>query len=188
MAPRELIHVPVEIETERLVLHAPRAGCGQALSEAISASLPELQPWLPWVRQGVSPLDAEAEAIRAQARFITREDLRYHVILKETNTLIGGTGLHRIDWTVPKFEIGYWIDSRHTGNGYAVESARALTEFAFGQLKARRVEIRCDSLNGRSTAIPPKLGYELEATLRNFQRAFDDPTQIRDTLLFVKLG
>ena len=44
-----LIDVPERIETERLVLRAPRAGDGaDASTRPIRASHAELAPWLPW--------------------------------------------------------------------------------------------------------------------------------------------
>lgn len=162
-------------------------GIGTELFESIQASLPELKPWLPWVHDPhLSEETVEAEARRAHARFLTRDDLRYHMFLRENGRIIGGTGLHRINWSVPSFEIGYWVDSRHTGKGYALEAAAGLTDFAFDRLKARRVEIRCDSLNARSKAIPEKLGYHLEGELHNFMVAFDDPTQLRNILVYAK--
>jgi hypothetical protein len=41
-------------------------------------------------------------------RFLERTELRMHFYLKGIETLVGSSGLHRIDWGVPKFEIGYW--------------------------------------------------------------------------------
>ncbi|MCZ8517735.1 GNAT family N-acetyltransferase [Paenibacillus filicis] len=63
----------------------------------------------------------------------------------------------------PKFEIGYWIDTRYSGNVYMTEAIQGITSYAFNELKARRIEIRCDSLisvdgNGlRDTCIYAKI-------------------------------
>jgi hypothetical protein len=35
-------------------------------------------------------------------------DLLSVLYLKGTNTFVGGSGLHRMDWSVSRFEIGYW--------------------------------------------------------------------------------
>ena len=48
---------------------------------------------------------------KAIAQFITREDLRFHLYHKETGEFVGSSGLHRIDWSIPKFEIGYWLST-----------------------------------------------------------------------------
>lgn len=181
-----LLDIPEEITTDRLILRAPRNGDGAGLYESISASREALELWIPFVHNSLSEEICETEMRRARARFILREDLRFHLFLRSDDRPVGGTGLHRIDWAVPKFEIGYWVDTRFAGQGLATEAARAMTELAFGKLGAKRVEIRCDSLNVASAAIPPKLGYELEATLRKSSLALCEPHEPRDMLLFAQ--
>lgn len=80
------------------------------------------------------------------------------LFLKETGALVGGSGLHRIDWSVPKFEIGYWCRTRFAGHGYITEAVRGLGAFAFDQLGARRVEILCDSRNHRCVRVAELAG------------------------------
>ena len=52
----------------------------------------------------------------------------------------------------------------------------------FETLGANRVEIRCDALNARSAAVPRRLGFVHEATLRNDTR--DHTGKLRDTFIF----
>ena len=75
----------------------------------------------------------------AQARFAGREDLMLLLLLRGTRTFVGNSGLHRIDWEVPKFEIGYWCRTRFTGQGYVTEAVRGISAFAFDTLGARRL-------------------------------------------------
>src|SRR5262245_50811808 len=99
-----------------------------------------------------------------------------------TTRFLGGTGLHRIHWDIPAFEIGYWLRVSEEGKGYMTETVRLLCRFAFETLQANRVEIRCDARNVRSAAIPKRLGFVHEATLRNQSR--DTAGELRDTLIF----
>ena len=62
-------------------------------------------------------------------------------------------------------EIGYWIHADFINQGYASETATALTRVAFEVDGMRRVEIHMAVENGPSAAIPRKLGYTHEATL-----------------------
>ncbi len=55
---------------------------------------------------------------------------------------LGGTGLHRIDWGVGAFEIGYWVRASAHGKGFVTEGAELLTKFAFEALHANRVSIQ----------------------------------------------
>lgn len=184
MTPKELIDVPEEIKTDRLLLRAPRPGLGDAIYESVTASLNELKPWMDWAHEPLSPQGAEIRARRALARFLTRDGFRYDIFLSETGAYIGATGLHRIDWQIRCFDIGYWIDSRHTERGYATEAAKAMADLAFNELGARRVQIRVDSLNLASAAIPPKIGFQLDAVLRNAMPTHDDASTGRDMLMF----
>ena len=109
-----------------------------------------------------------------------------HLYLKGTDTLVGICGLQGIDWEVPKFEIGYWCRTRFTGHGYTTEAVKAITAFALDALGARRVEIRCDTLNLPSARVAERAGFQLEATLHNNELGTDGIP--RDTLIFSRLG
>ncbi len=177
---------PYSLATERLTIRGPLPGDGLELHTAVIESQAELKPWLPWA---VDPPNAEGYEVRVrkgQLKFLAREDLWLMLLLKGTNTIIGGSGLHRIDWDVPKFEIGYWVRTGYGGNGYIMEAVQAITDFAFATLAARRVEIRCDALNERSAAIPRRLDFVHEGTLHAAER-HHLTHQLRDTLIFAKV-
>ncbi len=177
-----LLDFPDHFETERLLIRAPREGDAPALTEAVLESLDHLRPWMPWAREAPTVEQYVAIVRRGIARWITREDLWMMLIRKNDGRWIGGSGLHRIDWDVPKFEIGYWVRASEQGRGYITEAVRGITAFAFGTLKAERVEIRCDARNTRSAAVAERCGYTLEGTLRRDSRGIDG--SLRDTLVF----
>ncbi|MDX1412838.1 MAG: GNAT family N-acetyltransferase [Candidatus Promineifilaceae bacterium] len=178
-----LLDFPYGFESERLTIRGPLPGDGEELHTAVSESLAELRPWMPWATDLMTAKQYEARVREGQLKFLSREDLWMMLLLKGTNIIIGGSGLHRIDWNVPKFEIGYWVRSRYGRKGYISEAVEAITKFAFDELGARRVEIRCDALNERSAAIPRRLGFELEGTIHNDDRHHVH-NRLRDTLIF----
>jgi RimJ/RimL family protein N-acetyltransferase len=178
---------PHSFESERLLLQAPQPGDGQVLNEAILESLAALRPWMPWAA-GDPPTVAENEAwVRErQAAFLQREDLPLFLFLKDSRTFIGGSGLHRIDWSVPKFEIGYWVRTAYEGHGYITEAVRRIVNFAIDELDARRIEIRCDARNERSAAVAHRVGFVHEATLHQARRDHLSGT-LQDTLVFAHI-
>ena len=180
---QQLAHtLPEELIGERIVLRPYRPGDGAALWEAIESSRKYLRLWLPWVDKTQTPEDAEESARRMAARWLLREDLPVGIWQKGTNQLLGGSGLHRIDWTIPKFEIGYWLRKSAEGQGFMTEAVRLLCRMVFDDLRANRVEIRCDTRNIRSAAIPRRLGFLHEATLRHNSR--DNSGELYDTYIF----
>jgi RimJ/RimL family protein N-acetyltransferase len=180
-----LLDFPTQFTTERLLIRMPMPGDGKAVYDSINASIAELKPWMPWAHIDQSEDDVEANIREAHTKFLNREDLRLLVFLKETGTLVASSGLHRINWDVPKFEIGYWADTRYSGKGYVTEAVQGITDFAVNELKARRVEIRCDTRNKKSAVIPERLGFTLEGILRNESLATD--STLRDTCVYAKV-
>ncbi|MCV2357410.1 GNAT family N-acetyltransferase [Paucibacter sp. TC2R-5] len=183
-----LIEVPEVLETERLILCAPRPGIGPALAVAIAESLVQLSPWMSWAQQVPSFEDSEAVARRLCADFMARRDLTYQIYdrVAEGRRLLGGCGLHRLDWEVRRFEIGYWIRSSAQGQGFVSEAVMALTRLAFEQLQARRIEIRMDDVNLRSRAVAERCGFELEGILR--RDSLTPAGEVRNTCVYARLG
>ena len=182
MLPPILKDFPERFETERLLIRSPMPGDGPGLHAAVRESMNELLPWMPWTREHGSVDDSEASARRARVRFLERTELRMHLFLRETGTLVGSSGLHRIDWSVPKFEIGYWCRTSFAGRGYTTEAVRGIADFAFDALDAKRVEIRCDPLNRTSARVAERAGFRLEGELRN--DTVDADGAPRNTLVF----
>ena len=168
-----LLEFPESFDTERLTIRAPRPGDGAELNAAIRDSHAELKPWMPWAQTLPPPEDSEANIREAVAQFIARTDLRLLLFLKGTGTMVGSSGLHRINWTVPSFEIGYWMRTPYCGRGLMTEAVGAITAFARDQLGARRVEIRMADTNLASWRVAERAGFGLEATLHHDRRLLD---------------
>ena len=157
---------PYRIVTPRIVLRCYQPTDAQALETAIHASLDHLKPWMPWAHDEPEPLEAKVERLRMfRGKFDLDQDYVYAIFSPDESRLIGGTGLHpRVG--PDALEIGYWIAAADAEKGYATEASAALTRVAFEVAGVRRMEILCDPRNVRSAAVPRKLGYTLEATLR----------------------
>jgi RimJ/RimL family protein N-acetyltransferase len=122
---------------------------------------------MPWVKSEPEELKVKIERLRMfRADFDLSKNYVYGVFDPHETELVGGTGLHpRVGSNA--FEIGYWINVNHVNKGYATEISAALTKVAFEIEHINRVEIHCEPSNIKSSAIPKKLGYVYEATLRN---------------------
>ena len=173
---------PYRLETERLVIRCWDPRDARLLKEAIESSLDHLRPWMPWARAEPTTLDEKVKLLRRfRGLFDAGEDFVYGMFDPDESEVVGGTGLHtRVGDDA--FEIGYWVRASRAGEGLATEAAAALTRVAFAVCGADRVEIRTDPENERSAAIPRKLGYALEATLRG--RASTAEGEPRDTMIW----
>ncbi len=183
-----LLNLDLPLLTPRLRLRAPEPGDGAALFDAVQETSEALRMWMPWARDPhYSVSHAEERCRTAAAKFLTREDLTFHIFERTTGQFLGGTGLHRMHWEKGIFEIGYWIRQSATGRGYVTEAVNDLTRFAFHELEARRVSIHCNVENQKSRAIPERLGFTLEGILRNHDRFAGPEITCRDEAIYARI-
>jgi RimJ/RimL family protein N-acetyltransferase len=162
--------IPEQFETERLVVRCPRAGDGRAVHEAVVETLAELRAWpasLPWSLAEPSVDASELFCREGQVDFLARRQLPMLLFLKDGNVYVGGSGLHSVDWSVPRFEIGYWCRRRYQGRGLVTEAVAAITGLAFTTLGARRVASLPDERNVASRRVVERAGYTLEGVMRH---------------------
>ena len=181
--------VPDRVETDRLILRSARASDAGALNAAVRESLADLQVSMPWAQAEPSLARSEADCRRMQAQFLLREHLPMFMFERRADGaeggFIGGTGLHRIDWTLRRFEVGYWCRSSQQRRGFVTEAVHALTRFAFEHLKARRVEVRMDDTNERSWQVAQRVGFALEGVLRS--DSLTPKGEPRDTRVYARV-
>lgn len=181
----EILKVPT-FKTERLLIRQAQIEDAKDVCDSIEYSFSSFKKYLHSYAH-IRTIEEQSEEYK---NLLTKQghkkEWRFLAYQKETKTLVACLGLHFIDPKVPKFEIGYWCDSRFQGNGYIIEAAKTLNEYAFKALKAKRVQIVCAKKNVKAHSIPLKLGFELEAELKNDQRLPDD--SVDSTYIFSKLG
>lgn len=174
--------IPESFTTARLRLRCPVPGDGAVVNAAVLESLDELKPWMPWAEIPPAVWETEANLRAARSHYIARTELRLLLFHRETGDLVGSSGLHALDWSIPKCEIGYWCRTQYAGQGYISEAVRGITRFAFTVLGAERVGLRCDARNERSRQVAERVGFVLEGRLRREERERDG--FLSDTLIF----
>lgn len=185
-----LVDVPVKIETSRLILTVPKAGMGQGLFNAIQDGYDEYNKWLNLRNHDQPELTAisvEKECRQHHADFILREYIRYIILDKLTKEILGYTSFPawQSNWTIPQFEIDYFIRKTARGKGCATEATHVMTLVGFEFLKARKIEIYCDSENQASCRVPEKLNFEWECTQRGgWPRQDQSLAELRTYVMF----
>ena len=130
-----------------------------------------LRRYLPWLDQNTRP-DHTAAFIRASLQqFAARDGLACGIRFR--GELAGVAGLHRIDWPNRRTSIGYWLAEAHQGKGVVTRACAGLLDYVFGELGLHHAEIACAPGNARSCAIPERLGFVREATLRQREWLYD---------------
>ncbi|GAB4448655.1 MAG: GNAT family protein [Anaerolineales bacterium] len=166
MSQAKILNPAYRIETERLVIRCYQPADTQLLANSILESLEHLKPWMPWAHDEPRSFELRLQGVqRFRGRFDMQEDYVYGIFDPQETRLLGSTGLHtRIGER--QLEIGYWLHKDYINRGLITESTAALIKVAFEVIHIHRVEIHCDPRNHASAAIPRKLGFTHEGTLR----------------------
>lgn len=112
----------------------------------------------------------DAEQIRqlclnAKQRYAEHGDLFFHIYYQGQSA--GMIGLwNRTGGTVSGVEISYWLGKSLVGNGIITRAVKTLTDYIFTYWDINRVFLGIAANNPRSYAIPERLGFTLEGTLR----------------------
>jgi ribosomal-protein-alanine N-acetyltransferase len=71
-----------------------------------------------------------------------------------------------MDWKLPEFQVGYFADIDHEGQGFVTEGVRAVLAILFEKLNAHRVRLECNESNLRSIRVAERCGMTREGYLR----------------------
>ena len=173
---------PYTILTPRLKLCCPEPAMASELAALVRLNLEHLRPWMPWATVENANIEVQYTRLRnLRAEFDLDREYGFLIYDRGGIELLGSTGLHRRG-PERSLEIGYWIDQAHTHQGLATEASAALTRAAFDLLNVMRVEIHCDPANTASAAVPARLGYTNDGTLR--LRLVNSDGELRDEMVW----
>ena len=141
----------------------------EELFALIDANRAHLEPWMPWVPDERSAEDV-LPFIRLTRKQIADNDGLQTAIVDGEGDIVGMVGVHGVDWRNRKTSIGYWLAREHQGRGTMTHAVRAFVDHAFGAWKLNRVTIEAATDNASSRAIPERLGFTEEGTLRAAER------------------
>lgn len=136
----------------------------------IDACRDYLGRWLPWVRHNTEVDDSVDFIHRARRKFGRDESIQTGMVYR--GTLCGVVGVH-LDEHGQKGEVGYWIHRDFQGHGIVTRSCRALLDYVFEHRRLHRAVVRAATDNERSRAIPERLGFTHEGTMREAGRHTD---------------
>ena len=166
-------------ETERLVLRRYKKEDLQDLFEYLSdKEVVEYEPY--------KPLTLNETKDNLEWRIGTEEMIA--VELKNSHKMIGNVYMGKREFDA--LEIGYVFNRNYWGNGYAVESCKALIQHAFSN-GIHRIYAECDPRNKSSWKLLKALGFQREAYLRKnvyFWKDENDRAIWKDTYLYAKLN
>lgn len=155
------------IETERLLLRRFNRRDVLALEEGVRASLVELHEWLPWAHIDYTRDDAVAFVRDSMQAWKEGKAFDYAIRPRaEPDFHLGNISIWQTSRSGKIGEIGYWVRTDRTAQGYATEATRAMMRVGFENMGLHKVTLRIAVGNRGSERVAEKLGFAHEGILR----------------------
>ena len=167
---------------ENLKLVLPQEHHAEEITRVVRENLEELKLWMPWAKDDYS-VESAREFIKLNlSEFAGNGSFGASVFWEEK--LVGGIGIHNLDWRNKSTHTGYWLAKQAQGKGIMTRCCRALFDYLFNDFGLNRIQINCNIENTKSRAIPERLGFQLEGIHRQVEWLHDS---FRDWAVYAML-
>lgn len=153
-------------EETRLELTTESHAAG--LFAAIDANREHLSVFLPWVGHMQAVDDVRAYLKNCEALSADGKEISFVIFYK--NIAAGRIGIHYINTMNRSGAIGYWLSKDAEGKGIITKACIAVINHSFQELGLNRIELKAAVQNFRSQAVPERLGFVKEGTMRQAER------------------
>jgi [ribosomal protein S5]-alanine N-acetyltransferase len=151
------------LETKRLILREWQTDDVNDLVEGLNNI--EVSKWLAAVPYPYTKQDAEDYINYCLSK--PNGSYNFAIVLKSVDKVIGGLSLERInEYQGTSGGGGIWISTKYHGHGYGTEAFGKRIDFAFNELKLRRLENGFFEGNFPSKKMQESFGYIVEGKKR----------------------
>ncbi len=103
---------------------------------------------------------------RKVKKFEAKKEFLFVLKEKENHLVIGLVYLKELDWENKQGELAYCIDYKAEGKGYMTDVVKAISRWAFEELKLKTLQIIAHKGNGASVRVAEKCGYLWKGVLK----------------------
>jgi ribosomal-protein-serine acetyltransferase len=133
------------------------------LHALIASNRAYLSRWMPWAS---SQTREQTKDFIALSRNKVLDNNGFQAAIVRDEQIVGVVGYDMVRWADRATSIGYWLAEPEQGRGTMTRAVRALVDHALNGWRLNRVEILVAENNARSRAIPERLDFAEEGTLR----------------------
>jgi RimJ/RimL family protein N-acetyltransferase len=120
-----------------------------------------------WSHLPMDTVDQAAALVdEVRACFAKKTLFEWGIASRDDDSIIGTCTLSSVDPKNRRAELGYTLRRDRWGQGLASEAMTRLLDFAFGELRLRRIEADVDPRNLPSVRLLERLGFVKEGRLR----------------------
>ncbi|WP_102408777.1 GNAT family N-acetyltransferase [Parabacteroides bouchesdurhonensis] len=137
----------------------------EVIWQAIDSHRDYLKTWLPFVPK-LQKVEDEAAFLSATLS-VPYDERNIVFVIEKNDEFCGLIGFVNTDNNNHRTEIGYWLLPEHQGQGLMTQCVKYLCQWAVRERSMHRIQICCAVGNHPSNAIPKRLGFKLEGTIRH---------------------
>ncbi|NCN86693.1 GNAT family N-acetyltransferase [archaeon] len=173
----------MKLKTERLILRKPRMSDWKDLLEGLNDK--ELLKKVIPFEYPISKEDIleKIKVIMKEWKKEKKTNYIFSIEVKSENKVIGEISINNLRKKHKTAETGSWINKKYQRKGYILEAKIAVNEFAFNELKLRKLLSPIFVENKPSISVQKKIGYKLEGRLRK-QSICTSTGKIHDEYIF----
>jgi len=161
------MHIQVN---EHLQLRLLRIEDAKQFLNTINSGRAYLREWLLWVDTLTTVEQMETNIKEAIENAEHGRSYRYGIFIDEH--FIGVVEIKNINRFNDDAQIGYWLAEEWQGKGIMTDCVRALTLHCFNEFNLHRVSVSIVDANKKSRAVPERLNFVHEGTLRECMRYY----------------
>lgn len=166
------LEIPTQLETDRLLLRRYEPGDGLMYYTTGIRNRAHLNKFESdnVILSPKTPEEAETIIRDLNADWDARNCFFMGVFNKMTLDFVAQVYIGVVNWELPEFEVGYFVDVDHQHKGYMTEAVRAAVDFIFQYLKAWRICLHTRDINLPSQMVAERCGFSLEGHIRENKR------------------
>lgn len=165
---------------DNLYLEADALHHAAELTALAEANREHLKPFLVWAHV----MHTEDQFLGFLQQSILDQQ-SYGFSIWQDGQMIGRISIVNMSKKNQTCEIGYWLSVSYQGKGIVTMATQTLMQYAFETMQMHRIEIKCATNNHKSAAVPKRLGFTFEGTLRQAEKYAEG---YRDLALWSKLS
>lgn len=151
------------LESERLILRQLEAGDADSMFDYFSRE--KVAEYYDVER--FTSRDEAVEMIEGLLyRYEARRQIRWGIVLKGEDKIIGTCGFHALEKLHLKAEVGYELHPDYWGKGIMTEAIKKIVAFGFAEMEFNRIEAFYNPVNFPSQKVLEKCGFSFEGILR----------------------
>jgi ribosomal-protein-serine acetyltransferase len=152
---------------DNYILRPLQSGDAEGLLVLVTVNRERISNYLPKTAKAITDKRSVHRYIKEKMK--NAEEMRefcFLIIDKDTEKPCGAIFLKSFEWTIPKCELGYFIDAAYEGKGIITKGLKEITHYCFEKLKINKLFLRSAVDNHGSKRVAEKSGFLEEGILR----------------------